>query len=117
MRGLVIVAAALGLAGCSVTSPGGVGTLMSAGMLRVTPHPTDAHLAIVQLSSHDLSAALDDAATRRRIVETMLGRQCGTPTIEDARVTQAGTAALGNTHRLYTLTVRCPNGATSPAER
>jgi hypothetical protein len=108
---------AAGLAGCAVDSPSGVGTLMSANMLSAEPHPTDPTMMIVRIRAHDMARDLDNAEWRRRIVATMLTPQCGQPTIEDARVTVAGTAGMGNSARLYTLAVRCPNGATGPAER
>lgn len=119
MRGLLIVAAAAGLAGCQASSANAPNVLLAQGHMRVMPHPTDRNLVIVQtLNSMDLGGFnMDRAGDRRQIVFNLLRAQCGEPAIEDAQVTLTGDPNALRQLRTYTLTVRCPNGATSPAER
>ena len=119
MRGLVIVAAACGLAGCQASNQNAPNMLLAQGFMRVSPHPTDSNLVIVQtLNVLDLGGFnMDRANDRRQIVHNLLRAQCGEPVIEDARVTLTGSPDALRQLRTYTLTVRCPNGATSPAER
>lgn len=117
LRRVAALAAAVVLAGCQANSPHAINNMMAAGELRASPHPTDAGLFVVHLAAHDWTPALDRPEMQEEIVAAMLGGQCGQTRIEDRRVSQFGRTPLGTDRRLYTLTVRCPNGATRAAER
>jgi hypothetical protein len=108
---------ALTLAGCSVSGRNTVMSMMGAGELRAAPHPTDPALFVVHLSAHDWTPDLEQSETQERIVATLLGSQCGETSIVERRVSQFGRTAFGTNRRLYTLTVRCPNGSTIPAQQ
>lgn len=115
LRLVAALGAAVALAGCQVSSPHAIANMMAAGELRAAPHPTDAALAVVHLSAHDWTPALERPEIQEEIVAALLADQCGATRIESRRVTQFGQTPLGTQRRLYTLTVRCPNGATSAA--
>lgn len=116
--GRLVALALLGLAGCTADNPNTANMLFATGHVRVTPHPGDPTLLIVQhINTWDIGLSLDDAADRRVLVQRMLTAQCGAPTIEDARVTLTGSPQAVRQIRTYTLQVRCPNGASAPAER
>lgn len=119
MRALVIMAAAAALAGCQASNQNAPNLLLSQGFMRVSPHPTDANLVIVQtLNVLDLGGYnMDRANDRRQIVHNLLRAQCGAPEIVDARMTLTGSPDALRQLRTYTMTVRCPNGASSAAER
>lgn len=118
MRLVVAILAAGLLAGCSADSANTPNMLLATGHMRVSPHPTDPEMVVVQhLNTFDIGYNMDDAAARRTVVRNLLRAQCGAPEIIDARVTLTGDPGAIRQGRTYTLTVRCPNGATSPAER
>jgi hypothetical protein len=117
LRRMAALAALVALAGCGVSSPHAINSMMAAGELRAAPHATDPGLFVVHLSAHDWTPVLERLETQEEVVAAMLGGQCGQTSIEDRRVTQFGQTPLGTQRRLYTLTVRCPNGATRAAER
>lgn len=116
---LVAVIMAVGLmAGCTAESANTPNMLLATGHMRVMPHPTEPNLVVVQhLNTFDVGYNMDDAAARRTVVRNLLRAQCGQPEIVDARVTLTGDPGAVRQGRTYTLTVRCPNGASSPAER
>jgi hypothetical protein len=119
MRLLVMLGAAVALAGCQASSQNAPNLLLAQGFMRVMPHPSDRNLVVVQsLNVLDLGGYnLDRAEDRRQIVHNLLRAQCGQPEIVDAQVTLTGSPDALRQLRTYTLTVRCPNGASSPAER
>jgi hypothetical protein len=108
VRKFVAFACFVALAGCGANPA----QLASLGQYRVQPHTTDPNLLIVQVMGNvDLGYNLTDATQRRAFIENALREQCGAPTIEKARYTIAGRG-----YRTYTLDVRCPNGASTPAD-
>lgn len=111
---LVLAVMAAGLAGCAVGGDSQVGLMIASGELRVEQIAADPTHLTVTIRSNDWTGTYERPDVQARIVESALGRQCGTPTIKDRRVMNFGTTPIGVPVRLHILTVRCPNGATSP---
>lgn len=106
-------AACIALAGCAVEGPMGRGSLMADHSLTVQPHPTDPNRVIMHVVLADaLSPMTPDRLSA--MATGAFADQCGQPTVEDMRVTVAGASPVGIQRRLYSVTVRCPNGATRP---
>lgn len=118
---LVTAILAAGLAtGCNLSlERSRLDGLLALGEVRVMPHPSDRALVIVQHLNRRLPGGidLDRPEGRRAMVGELLGAQCGEPEIIDARVTLTGAPGARPFTRTYTLAVRCPNGASSAAER
>lgn len=114
---LIAAAAALGLAGCAAEDRVAQGVDMANGRIRVSPHPSDPTLLRVEATNMGSFTPMGTADDRRRMVAALLADQCGEPAIVDARETRVLPSPSGTPFRSYTLTVRCPNGASSPVER
>lgn len=118
MRMMVAALTALGLAGCQASNQNVPNLLLAQGFMRVLPHPSDPHLAIVQmLNVMDLGGFnLDRSADREQVVHNLLRAQCGQPAIAETLVTLTGSPDALRQLRTYTITVRCPNGASRPVD-
>ena len=114
MRKLIAaIAACVGLAGCGVDSPGGRNALMNQQMFTVVPHPSDPNRLIVRVVLPEIGSTLTPEQLRN-LATGAFADQCGSVSVEDMQVTVAGMQSLGIERRLYSVTIRCPNGATRP---
>ncbi len=105
------------VAGCAIGGQAHVGSMIGSGELQLAPIEGDPTRLTVTIRSSGFAPAYERADMQQRIVDTALAQQCGKPHIESRRQTEFGTTPIGVPIRLYTLTVRCPNGASTPAER
>lgn len=85
------------------------------GRIVVSLDPDPQRLTLTIFNARDIGYDYDDAADRAALVAGLLANQCGAPAIEATRVTLTGTPLLRQ-GKVYTLKVRCPNGASKPAE-
>jgi len=107
MKRWIVAAAMAALGGCMDDIP-----------LTVLPHPSDPERLLAQVPATDNVTLMDSAERRGELIVGRLRRQCGEPVIEETRVTPGGTVGFFRAPtRLYTMTVRCPGGATRPVER
>ena len=115
---LIAAAMLLALTGCGAQSNMTSGLEVGTGRVKVFPSATDPTLVSVNvLNGRDAGYDLDNADDRYPFVLKLLTAQCGAPSIVDERVTLLGDGTALRQWKTFTVTVRCPNGASSPVTR
>jgi hypothetical protein len=115
LRTVAAIGALVGIVGCAADNKTRPSMMQAHGEMRFEPDKTDNRVIWAYIFNHiDIGFDADRAADRHAVITNALTPQCGAPTVELDLVTQTSAAPL-HTMRLYTLKVRCPNGATRPA--
>ncbi|MDQ1081452.1 hypothetical protein [Pseudoroseomonas cervicalis] len=107
----------LAMAACGPTGGMSSGMELGSGRVRVMPDPSDPKLLIVNMfAGFDIGYDLNDRDQRHAFVRSILAEQCGQPAViaERATITGLPQGLVQRKTTTYTLSVRCPNGASTP---
>jgi hypothetical protein len=111
----IVAAGALAVSGCAADSPMTNATLQHSNHVRVEPDLSDPTLIVARVQNvWDIGVDMERRADRHTVVLNMVRAQCGQPVIEREVVTRTGGIVSVRERLLYTLFVRCPNGAAQP---